>query len=183
MRVCSRPSHPDVHFDAEAPSVVPGRRRVSGRSIHEANKRPKMTRGVITSPEETPQTHWLTGRGQLHVEGAFFSNELRLLAEAAVEGLGITLLPEPMVRRLIAAGELVQVLPGLLGAPARASIVYSERELVPPQVRAFVDAVAWPPTEFMPRISEGCEEARAHRQLEKQRESAKNAKPLKAVRG
>ena len=73
MRVCSRLLHPEVHFEADAPSVVPGRRRVSGRSIHEASKRPK--------------------------------------------------------------------------------------------------------------ISEGCEEARAHRQLEKQRESAKNAKPLKAVRG
>lgn len=133
---------------------------------------------------ETPQTHWPTGRGQLHVEGAFFSNELRLLAEAAVEGLGIALLPEPMMRPLIAAGELVHVLPGLLGAPARASIVYAERELIPPQVRAFVDAVvAWAPTEFMPRVSEGCEEARARRQIEKQRESEKNVKPLKAVRG
>src|SRR5450432_2157439 len=93
---------------------------------------------------ETPQTHWPTARGQLQVEGAFFSNELTLLAQAAVEGLGIALLLEPIVRSALAEGALVPVLPGVLGAQARASIVYAERELVPPQVRAFVDAmVAW----------------------------------------
>lgn len=107
---------------------------------------------------ETPQTHWPTARGQLHVEGSFFSNELPLLGQAAVEGLGIALLPEPMVRPLIAEGDLVQVLPGVLGSPARASIVYAEREFVPPQVRAFVDAVvAWAPKELGPHIAEVCQ--------------------------
>lgn len=41
-------------------------------------------------------------------------------------------------------GELVHVLPEVLGAESR--VVYAERELVPPQVRMFVDAVvAWAP--------------------------------------
>jgi hypothetical protein len=35
----------------------------------------------------------------------------------------------------------VQVLPGKLEMPAQIAVVYLEREFVPPQVRAFVDAV------------------------------------------
>jgi DNA-binding transcriptional LysR family regulator len=122
------------------------------------------------SRRETPETHWPTGRGQLHVEGAFFSNDLGLLAEAAVEGLGIALLPEPVVRPLIRGGELVPVLSGVLGTQGRASIVYAERELLPPQVRAFVDAVvAWAPTEFGPKLTQACETAVAQKRGRKPR--------------
>ena len=108
---------------------------------------------------ELPETHWPVGRGRMHVEGSFFSNELLLLGQAAAAGLGIALLPEPIARAAIEAGELVQVLPGVLGAEARLSVVYAERELVPPQVRAFVDAVvAWAPSVVAPRLPRECAE-------------------------
>jgi DNA-binding transcriptional LysR family regulator len=95
---------------------------------------------------ELPQMHWPIGGAQVHVEGMFFSNEIRLLADAAVRGLGIALLPWSLVADDIASGTLVQVLPGVLEAESRIAIVYPERELVPPQVRAFVDTViAWAP--------------------------------------
>ncbi|HEX7667477.1 MAG TPA: hypothetical protein VF407_23255, partial [Polyangiaceae bacterium] len=46
-------------------------------------------------------------------------------------------------------GELVRVLPNVVGADSRVAVVYAERELQPPQVRAFVDAVhAWGKTSF-----------------------------------
>lgn len=46
----------------------------------------------------------------------------------------------------------MQVLAGVLEDESRIAIVYPERELVPPQVRAFVDAVvAWAPS--MPALS------------------------------
>ena len=45
------------------------------------------------------------------------------------------------------AAALVQVLPELIHAETRVSIVYQEKELLPPQVRAFIDAlIAWAPT-------------------------------------
>jgi DNA-binding transcriptional LysR family regulator len=96
---------------------------------------------------ELPQTHWpLAGGGKLRVEGAFLSNDIALLADAAVRGLGIAVLPRLLVDRHLAAGALVQVLPAVLQGESRVSIVYPERELMPPQVRAFVEAVlAWAP--------------------------------------
>jgi DNA-binding transcriptional LysR family regulator len=101
---------------------------------------------------ELPQTHWRIGGAQVHVEGTFFTNEIRLLADAAVRGLGIALLPRTIVEEELARGTLVQVLPGMLEDESRIAIVYPERELVPPQVRAFVDAVvAWAPS--MPALS------------------------------
>ena len=91
---------------------------------------------------EVPQTHWTFGGGKLHVDGAFFSNDLPLLRAAALSGLGIAFLPGILVRLHIDAGKLVQVLPGVLETRSRFAVVYPERELVPAQVRAFVDAVA-----------------------------------------
>lgn len=96
---------------------------------------------------ELPQTHWPLGGAQVHVQGMFFTNEIRLLADAAMRGLGIALLPRTLVDDALARGTLVQVLPGVLEDESRIAIVYPERELVPPQVRAFVDAViAWAPS-------------------------------------
>lgn len=90
---------------------------------------------------ELPQTHWPIGGAMVHVEGHFVSNEIRLLAAAAISGLGIALLPRMLVDDELASGALVQVLPGVLEGDSRIAIVYPEREYVPPQVRAFVDAV------------------------------------------
>jgi DNA-binding transcriptional LysR family regulator len=82
----------------------------------------------------------------VHVDGAFSSNELRLLVVAAVRGLGIALLPDMALGDLVASGKLVHVLPGVVEAENRVAVVYPEREFLPPHVRAFVDAVvAWAP--------------------------------------
>ncbi|WXA94282.1 LysR substrate-binding domain-containing protein [Pendulispora brunnea] len=51
-----------------------------------------------------------TGRpAKLHVDGAFFSNDIDLLCDAAVRGLGIALLPRMLVRPHLESGALVQV--------------------------------------------------------------------------
>jgi DNA-binding transcriptional LysR family regulator len=99
---------------------------------------------------ETPQTHWpFPAGGKLHVEGAFFSNEVPLLLDAALRGLGIALLPLLVVYEALQAGRLVHVLDGVIGADSRVAVVFLEREFVPPHVRAFVDAVvAWAPAEL-----------------------------------
>jgi DNA-binding transcriptional LysR family regulator len=94
---------------------------------------------------ELPASHWpLASGGQVHVEGAFFSNDMWLLCDAAVRGLGIALLPVMVVRHLLESGSLQQVLEGVVEADGQVAVVYPEREFVPPQVRAFVAAVvAW----------------------------------------
>jgi DNA-binding transcriptional LysR family regulator len=96
---------------------------------------------------ELPEAHWpLAGGGKLHLEGSFFSNDLQQLCDAAGRGLGIALLPMLLAGPLLESGALVHVLPGLIEADTQIALVYAEREFVPPQVRAFIDAVAaWAP--------------------------------------
>jgi DNA-binding transcriptional LysR family regulator len=95
---------------------------------------------------ELPQSTWPVGRGVLHVESAFSSNDLRLLREAAVRGLGVALLPWFLLADLIEKGALVHVLPGIVEAENRLAVVYPEREFLPLHVRAFIDALTqWAP--------------------------------------
>lgn len=95
---------------------------------------------------ELPQSSWPAGKSVIRVDGAFSSNDLRLVRQAALSGLGIAVLPAIVLGTLVEMGVLVQVLPGILESESRISIVYVEREFVPPHVRAFVDAMTeWAP--------------------------------------
>jgi DNA-binding transcriptional LysR family regulator len=106
--------------------------------------------------EGLAQTHWpKAGGGKLSITAAFASNEVTLLVDAALRGLGIALLPIMLVEAPLNRGALVQVLPGLIQAPSRVAVVYQEKELLPPQVRAFVERlIAWLPSAIAAR-SEG----------------------------
>ena len=97
-----------------------------------------------------PQAHWpKAGGGRLSVEGSFVSNDITLLMEAAARGLGIAVLPVLLIEAPLERGALVRVLPELIHAETRVSVVYQEKELLPPQVRAFIDVLlAWAPTAF-----------------------------------
>jgi DNA-binding transcriptional LysR family regulator len=100
---------------------------------------------------ELPQSTWPVGRGVLHVESSFSSNDLRLLREAAVRGLGVALLPRLLLAGDLESGALVHVLPGVVESEHRLAVVYPEREFLPPHVRAFVEAlVAWAPALQLP---------------------------------
>ena len=112
-----------------------------------------------------PETEWpLSGGRKRSVEGCFFSNEPRLLCDAALRHQGIALLPGLWVRPFIESGALVHVLAGVVEATTRLALVYPEREFVPPAVRAFVDAVvAWAPGELDNALpdAEACRKAAA----------------------
>jgi DNA-binding transcriptional LysR family regulator len=88
---------------------------------------------------ELPETHWTGAGRRLRLEGAFFSNSPAMLARAAERGLGIALVPSLAVQSQLQRGSLVVVMPGLLRSAGRIALVYPERELVAPPVRAFVD--------------------------------------------
>ena len=95
---------------------------------------------------ELPQSTWPVGKGVVHVDSSFSSNDVRLLREAALRHLGVALLPSVILGDLVDTGALVQVLPNLIGAESRIAVVYPEREFMAPQVRAFIDElVAWAP--------------------------------------
>jgi len=95
---------------------------------------------------ELPQSTWPVGRGLVHVDAAFSSNDPRLLRSAAERGLGIALLPTSFIGNLVERGALVHVLPGIIESESRTAVVYPEREFLPAHVRAFVEAlVAWAP--------------------------------------
>ena len=101
---------------------------------------------------ELPQTHWPSSRGTFQVEGALFANDVELLCDAAVAGLGIALLPWRLAEPHLASGALVPVLPDAIRAEAQLSVVYKEREFMSPQLRAFIDAlVAWVSIAFVPQ--------------------------------
>jgi DNA-binding transcriptional LysR family regulator len=112
---------------------------------------------------ELPQSYWVfRGGSRLHLEGAFFSNDLELLRDAALRGLGIAYLPLMLLYPALESGTLVPVLPDTLRGEALFAVVYAEREFVPPAVRAFVDAVvAWAPTELGRQVPQRCREAMA----------------------
>jgi DNA-binding transcriptional LysR family regulator len=96
---------------------------------------------------EIPGTHWpRRGGGKVLIVSHFVANDPPMLADAAVRGLGIALVPLFLVSPQLERGELVHVLPAVIGAEARVALVYPEKEFLPPQVRAFIDAVvAWAP--------------------------------------
>ncbi|UQA58529.1 LysR family transcriptional regulator [Polyangium aurulentum] len=101
---------------------------------------------------ELPQTHWPFSGGKLQIEGALFANDINLLCDAALEGLGIALLPRMLVQSHLESGALVHVLPSAIQAESHIAVVYPEREFMPPQLRAFIDAVvAWAPEGFVAR--------------------------------
>ena len=95
-----------------------------------------------------PQTHWpKAGGGKISIEGSFVTNDITLLMDAAVRGLGIAVLPTLLIGEPLERGALVRVLPELIHAETRVAVVYQEKELLPPQVRAFIDVlVAWAPS-------------------------------------
>jgi len=87
-----------------------------------------------------PHPHWpLLDGGSVRVGGRFASNHVMLGLHAALRHQGIALVVNASAAAFIAKGELVQVLPDVIGRPDRVALVYPDREFLDPKVRAFVD--------------------------------------------
>jgi DNA-binding transcriptional LysR family regulator len=120
---------------------------------------------------ELPQTLWPSSGGNFQVDGALFTNDLGMLCDAALAGLGIALLPMIIgVGPHLESGALVHVLPGTITGETQIAVVYPEREFLPPQVRAFIDAVVvWAAEELGPRVSAPKVQEKQKRAAEKRR--------------
>jgi DNA-binding transcriptional LysR family regulator len=91
---------------------------------------------------ELPQAYWTAGKRRIALEGAFFSNSAELLCRVAVRGQGIAMVPALAAAPYLKRGELKPVMPKVLRVEGRMALVYPDRDLVPPQVRAFIDWMA-----------------------------------------
>jgi DNA-binding transcriptional LysR family regulator len=79
------------------------------------------------------------GEQTLAIKGSFCSNNGDVLAEAASQGLGITLLPDFIVEAGLADGRLVKVLQDFEREPLTLFALYPSRRHVPAKTRRFLE--------------------------------------------
>lgn len=85
-------------------------------------------------------TRWpLQGGGWLQVQGRVMSNDMSLLLEGALAGLGLAMLPMRLAARHVQEGRLEVVLGESLGDSTHFCAVYPEREYIDPKVRVCID--------------------------------------------
>lgn len=74
-------------------------------------------------------------------KGRFQSNTLNVVRSACSEGLGITLMPDVMIREYIEDGSLVRVLNDWSANPRDIYMLYNHKDHLPEKVRLFIDFV------------------------------------------
>lgn len=68
--------------------------------------------------------------------------DMAAVRDAAIDGLGVAILPDHVCRDAIAAGRLVRVLPTWHGLQGIVHLVFTTRRGLPPAVRALIDHLA-----------------------------------------
>ena len=100
----------------------------------------------------TPNAKWpLWKGGEVTVSGRLSANDIELVKEAAVKGLGFALIASAVVGDEIKSGALVPILVDEVGAELPISLVYADREYIDPKVREFVDRAAVAIKKDMPK--------------------------------
>lgn len=101
---------------------------------------------------ELAATHWpLRKGGTIRIDANMAANGIELLFGLVLRDQGIALLPEMLLRDAIQGGRVHPVLERTLGTDAQLTIVYLERELMPPATRAFVESMAAWAKDALPR--------------------------------
>lgn len=80
-------------------------------------------------------------RGERAIPGSFVTNDVDVMRDAAVAGLGVACLPRPHVDPQVAAGLLVEVLPGWAPILPPNHLYYPSRRQPTAAFSAFVDAL------------------------------------------
>jgi DNA-binding transcriptional LysR family regulator len=75
------------------------------------------------------------------VSGPFIANDMPTMLDAAVEGLGLAQVPEPIAANLVTAGKLVHVLKPFAPMAPGVFLYYPSRHQMMPKLRAFIDHV------------------------------------------
>jgi DNA-binding transcriptional LysR family regulator len=75
------------------------------------------------------------------ISGPFIANDIPTMLGAAVEGLGLAQVPEPIAAGAVKAGKLVQVLEPFAPMVPGVFLYYPSRHQMMPKLRAFIDHV------------------------------------------
>ncbi|HTH98591.1 MAG TPA: LysR family transcriptional regulator [Stellaceae bacterium] len=93
----------------------------------------------------TPEGIWrfdsALGRSEVHVKGPLFSNSSLVLRSAALDHVGIAMLPLYGIREDLDSGRLVRVLPNWRSPTRPAFLVYPQVRHIPRRLRLFIDFV------------------------------------------
>jgi DNA-binding transcriptional LysR family regulator len=99
---------------------------------------------TLTMSESVDHDRWdLVGpsaeaRSVAH-EPRLASGDLAMLRDAAIEGLGVALLPDHICAPALRSGHLVRILPGWSAPVGIIHLVFTARRGLPPVVRALID--------------------------------------------
>ena len=80
-------------------------------------------------------------RINVEVDGSLIVNDLHLMLDAVLDGVGVGYLSEPMVRPYIAEGLLAPVLTEWSGQVSGVFLYYSSRRQIPAPLQAFIDFI------------------------------------------
>jgi len=87
---------------------------------------------------EGPEQHTRT----LRFEPRLGCSDMAAVRQAAIDGLGIALLPDHVCQDALTAGRLIRVLPEWRGQQGIVHLVFTTRRGLPPAVRALIDHLA-----------------------------------------
>ncbi len=76
-----------------------------------------------------------------NMKGRFEANSLNVVRRACSAGLGITLMPDVMLKEYIEQGELLRILPDWSANPREIYMLYNHKDHLPEKVRLFIDYV------------------------------------------
>ncbi|GAN55172.1 LysR substrate-binding domain-containing protein [Tanticharoenia sakaeratensis] len=103
--------------------------------------------GLLTTSDEAADCIWplMNRYGETHEirrMPRFGSQDMAMVRDAAIAGLGVAWLPDHFVREALTEGRLVQVLPEWTGPEGIVHLVFTTRRGLPSAVRAFIDHLA-----------------------------------------
>ncbi|SDS47974.1 LysR family transcriptional regulator [Bradyrhizobium canariense] len=85
---------------------------------------------------------WMFNKGRQHseisVEGSLIANDLELVLSAALDGVGVAYLAEPLAAPLLADGRLVALLPGWCSTLPGVFLYYPSRHQIPMPLLVFL---------------------------------------------
>ncbi len=132
----ARPIAPVPRYVCASPEYLA--RRGTPRSPTDLLQHDCLHYNVISEREE-----WTFGGPEgdetIVIKGVFCSNNGEVLAEAAMQGLGITLLPDFIIEDALAEGRLVRILKDRERSPLSLFVLYPSRHHVPAKTRLFIE--------------------------------------------
>jgi DNA-binding transcriptional LysR family regulator len=89
---------------------------------------------------------------EIAVSGPLIANDVPTMLGAAIEGVGLAQVPEPIAAELVTAGKLVRVLEPFAPMAPGVFLYYPSRRQIMPKLRAFIDHVKRRSAVNKPRI-------------------------------